>query len=51
VSQGKCQNCGETREFKNYVEASTWGDDKAASRSRVDVVPAVSDHLGEEDEE
>jgi hypothetical protein len=51
VSQGKCQNCGETREFKNYVEASTWGDDKSASRSRVDVVPAVSDHRGEEDEE
>lgn len=51
VSQGKCQNCGETREFKNYVEASTWGDDKAASRSRASVVPTVADHLPEEDEE
>ncbi len=34
VSSGLCQVCGEVREFKNYVEASTWGDDKGASRTK-----------------
>ena len=34
VSSGLCQVCGEIREFKNYVEASTWGDDKGASRTK-----------------
>ena len=34
VSSGICQVCGEVREFKNYVEASTWGDDKGASRTK-----------------
>ena len=34
VSSGVCQVCGEVREFKNYVEASTWGDDKGASRTK-----------------
>jgi hypothetical protein len=33
VSQGVCQHCGESREFKNYVEASTWGDDKSSNRA------------------
>jgi len=51
MSPGKCQNCGETREFKNYVEASTWGDDKAASRSRADVVHTVANRLEDEGEE
>ncbi len=50
VSPGVCQNCGEAREFKNYVEASTWGDDKGASRSGAEVVRTVADHR-EEDEE
>lgn len=34
VSQGVCQTCGEVREFKNYIEASSWGDDKVSGRSR-----------------
>jgi hypothetical protein len=51
VSQGKCQNCGESREFKNYVEASTWGDDKSASRARVDLVQSVADRMEDEQEE
>ena len=25
VSNGSCQVCGETRDFKNYVESATWG--------------------------
>ena len=49
VSQGACQNCGETREFKNYVEASTWGDDKSASRASAPV-PAAADTLDDDDE-
>ena len=26
TSVGVCRICGETREFKNYVETATWGD-------------------------
>ena len=33
VSNGSCQACGETREFKNYVESATWGDNRMTSRS------------------
>ena len=52
ISPGVCQNCGETREFKNYVEASTWGDDKSAHRgASADVSRAVSGHLEEDEEE
>ena len=32
VSNGSCQVCGETREFKNYVESATWGDSRSASK-------------------
>ena len=54
VSQGDCQICGEAREFKNYVEASTWGDDKSSSRAtaraNADVNRTVSKVVVEEDE-
>ncbi len=43
VCSGLCQVCGEVREFKNYVEASTWGDDKGASRTKKVVKEAVAD--------
>jgi hypothetical protein len=52
-----CQICDETREFKNYVEASTWGDDKSnnrtTARANADVSRTVSkvaddEHEGEE---
>ncbi|MDA0264082.1 MAG: hypothetical protein O3A93_04625 [Chloroflexi bacterium] len=33
VSNGSCQVCGETREFKNYVESATWGDSRASKAS------------------
>ncbi len=33
VSNGACQICGETREFKNYVESATWGDSRIASKN------------------
>ena len=32
ISTGSCQVCGETREFKNYVESATWGDGRAAGK-------------------
>jgi hypothetical protein len=53
ISPGVCQNCGETREFKNYVEASTWGEDKSRSRANADVTrtianTAIRDEEGEE---
>lgn len=54
ISPGVCQNCGETREFKNYVEASTWGDDKSVSRANAranaDVNRTVSNAVIGEDE-
>lgn len=36
VSPGVCQTCGETREFKNYVEGASWGDSRLSSRSNGD---------------
>ena len=36
VSQGVCRLCGEVREFKNYVEAATWGDSRLSNRSNSD---------------
>jgi hypothetical protein len=49
VSPGVCQSCGETRDFKNYVEASTWGEDKSASRKAAAVkAPASEEEEAEE---
>ena len=33
VSQGVCRLCGEVREFKNYVEAATWGDSRLSNKT------------------
>lgn len=53
VSQGVCQTCGEVREFKNYIEASSWGDDKPSGRSRSEssVVAKPAAGYGEDTEE
>ncbi len=32
ISSGSCQVCGETREFKNYVESATWGDSRTTGK-------------------
>ena len=32
ISNGSCQVCGETREFKNYVESATWGDSRTTGK-------------------
>ena len=33
VSNGSCRICGETREFKNYVESASWGDSRISKRN------------------
>ena len=33
VSIGSCQICGESREFKNYVESATWGDSRITNKN------------------
>lgn len=38
TSPGVCRECGETRDFKNYVETATWGDTRLINRQ--DPVPA-----------
>ncbi len=45
VSNGACQICGETREFKNYVESATWGDSRIANKnsSASNAVESTSD--------
>ncbi len=54
-SPGRCQTCGEVREFKNYVESATWGDSRLVNRSESDAAAAVSrvvaGHLDNNDEE
>ena len=37
TSGGVCRICGETREFKNYVETATWGDTRLMPSSQVPV--------------
>ncbi len=51
VSTGVCQVCGEVREFKNYVEASTWGDDKGASRTKKAAKETVANPVANKTEE
>ena len=42
VSDGSCQVCGETREFKNYVEAATWGDSRTTGKGSAATATAES---------
>lgn len=56
VSQGVCKLCGEVREFKNYVEAATWGDSRLSNRSNNDdsqglVKPVTEKEEAKEEEE
>ncbi len=37
TSPGACRLCGETKDFKNYVETATWGDTRLMNRQ--DPVP------------
>ena len=40
TSPGFCRVCGETKDFKNYVETATWGDTRLINRQ--DTVPATA---------
>ncbi len=40
TSPGICRVCGETKDFKNYVETATWGDTRLINRQ--DSVPATA---------
>ena len=40
TSEGVCRICGETRDFKNYVETASWGDTRLVNRP--DPVPAAA---------
>ena len=55
VSAGQCQVCGEHREFNNYVESSSWGEEKAGLRSPAKSPPvlarAVADYLDSAEEQ
>lgn len=51
VSQGACRLCGKTREFKNYIDAAPWGDDKSSKNSDVQLsIVSTSDDLEESGE-
>ena len=59
ASQGVCQLCGEVREFKNYVEAATWGDSRLSKRANTEeskatvkpvATPAENEDAEEEEE-
>ena len=41
-SPGICQTCGETRDFKNYVEGASWGDSRLSNRSNSEETKEVS---------
>ena len=42
VSPGICQTCGDTREFKNYVEGASWGDSRLSNRNNSEESKEVS---------
>ena len=52
LSQGICQTCGETKDFKNYVEGASWGDLRLSNRSTTqesaDVSRVVADQMDDE---
>ncbi len=38
TSAGVCRLCGELKQFRNYLEASHWGDDKSKSDPRTNLL-------------
>ena len=48
MSNGTCQSCGATKDFKNYVETATWGDTRLTNRTPAFV---ASDFLGGDDDQ
>lgn len=37
MSQGNCTTCGASKQFQNYIEASTWRDDKLSNGEDLEV--------------
>ena len=50
-SPGICQSCGETRDFKNYVEGASWGDSRLSNRSNTQKEADVSRVVGVQTDE
>ena len=54
-SPGVCRTCGETRDFKNYVEGAGWGDSRLSNRSETqefaDVSRVVAGRVNDDTEE
>ena len=52
-SVGVCRVCGEYKQFKNYLENSHWGDDKARSEARPALIsrPSQTRFVLDEDDE
>ena len=40
VSKGTCQQCGELREFKNYIDSAPWADDSAGTQPESPIIEA-----------
>ena len=51
VSRGTCQQCGNVREFKNYIESAPWGEDTSASQAVSEYRDTSSSDDAEESEE
>ena len=53
TSAGVCRLCGELKQFKNYLEKSHWGDDRAKSESRTSLLgrPSKARVILEDDED
>ena len=53
TSAGVCRLCGELKQFKNYLEASFWGDEKSRNDPRPNLLgrPSKSRAMVEDDED
>ena len=52
VSLGSCRVCGETREFKNFIESAPWRDESRESASQNPVkITVPDDYVGDLDDQ
>ncbi len=51
VSAGICRHCGAVKEFKNYIGATYWGEEKSESLVRPDLPRPAFNSLAEDAEE
>ena len=52
ISMGECRTCGETREFKNFIESAPWseGNREPGVQERIKVTMPTDD-AGDSDEQ